>query len=78
MEIDSNIDLDFMSQLPTRESTMNKDIVESFMFKITPNCMDAGFESTERVAVSTINEIAGLHMNNLIKLLNYIRKQIRE
>lgn len=70
MEIDSNIDLDFMSQLPTRESTMNKDIVESFMFKITSKlCMDAGFESTERVAVSTINEIAGLHMNNLIKTI---------
>lgn len=70
MEIDGNVDLDFMSQLPTRESHMNQDITESFMFKITSKlCMDAGFESTERVAVSTINEIACLHMNNLIKTI---------
>ena len=70
MEIDGNVDLDFMSQLPTRESRMNQDITESFMFKITSKlCMDAGFESTERVAVSTINEIACLHMNNLIKTI---------
>ncbi|KAL6935498.1 hypothetical protein ACO0R3_000541 [Hanseniaspora guilliermondii] len=70
MEIDGNVDLDFMSQLPTRNSHMNEDITESFMFKITSKlCMDAGFESTERVAVSTINEIACLHMNNLIKTI---------
>ncbi|XBW38150.1 hypothetical protein QEN19_003746 [Hanseniaspora menglaensis] len=70
LDVDAKVDLDFISNLPTRNAAADKNIIESIMFKINSRiAMDSGFEATERTAVSTLNEISIAYMDNLIKTI---------
>lgn len=70
MDTDTQVDLDFISTLPTRNAEMDQNLIESLLFKINSKiAMDSGFESTERTAISTLNEISTTYINNLIKTI---------
>ncbi|SMN21839.1 similar to Saccharomyces cerevisiae YBR081C SPT7 Subunit of the SAGA transcriptional regulatory complex, involved in proper assembly of the complex [Maudiozyma saulgeensis] len=67
-DINDEIDLDPVSQLPTHDSRDNKKLMWKLMHKnVSKISMTNGFETAEPAAVNMLTSLAGEYLSNLIK-----------